>query len=102
MERHSCPGALPSLEPALRHELRVRRGDLFRASPRSRASDREEGRRVPGARRPLRSASRSVRSSAPRTRGPPTSRCRSTSPMAHDRDIELEHNRAPRCSTVQV
>ena len=75
---------------------------VFRASPRSPASDREEGSRVPGGRRPPRSASRSARSSAPRTRPPSTSRCRSTPPMAHDLGIKVDHNRAPRWSSLQA
>jgi hypothetical protein len=49
MERHSCPGALPSLEPALRHELRVRRGD--RVAGEAEIARQRPRRREPGARR---------------------------------------------------
>src|SRR5271157_5690382 len=46
--------------------------------PRSAARDRDDGSRVPGRRRPSRTARRSALSSPARTRVPERSRCRST------------------------
>lgn len=50
---------------------------MLRAIPRSAASERDDGSRVPGASRPVRTASRRAPVSPARSPGPLNSRCRS-------------------------
>jgi hypothetical protein len=73
---------------------------VLRATPRSAASERDDGNRDPGARRPVRTAFRSASTRLARNPGPAKLRCRSEpktadAEVAHESVMQTDHTPMP-------